>query len=280
MAGHRRGCHRHRERCAAHRRLLVGVLAPVIQYLTDCAASNLANRRLAQAGPVMSRKAAPALPTLARLTPAALQRTSVDTLSHYASSAESFWQGTRDHDVSQNVATLLRHLPAEGSHTILDLGCGPGRDLKTFRDLGHIAVGLDGARLFVEMAREHSGCEVLHQDFLDLNLPKRRFDGIFANASLFHVPSQELPRVLGDLREALKDGGTLLSSNPHGPNREGWSGNRYCCFLDLDTLRRFMTHAGFDELEHYYRPPGQPRNKQPWLASVWRRHSRTSQSDR
>ena len=128
-----------------------------------------------------------------------------------------------------------------------------------------------GAERFVEMARAHSGCEVLHQDFLALDLPERRFDGVFANAALFHVPSQELPRVLGALRAALVEDGVLFSSNPHGPNREGWSGDRYACYLDLDTYRQFLTAAGFVELEHYYRPTGRPRAEQPWLASVWRR---------
>lgn len=212
----------------------------------------------------------PALPCLATLNADELRQTSEMTLHHYDAGARSFWQGTRDHDVSQNVAALLRHLPASGSHTILDLGCGPGRDLVTFRDLGHTAVGLEGAREFVAMARQHSGCEVLHQDFLELDLPVARFDGIFANAALFHVPSQELLRVLTELQGSLRPGGVLFSSNPHGPNREGWSGERYCCYLDLDTYRQFMISAGFVELEHYYRPTGKPRHQQPWLASVWR----------
>jgi len=60
------------------------------------------------------------------------------------------------------------------------------------------------------MARAYSGCEVWHQDFLSLDLPDRRFDGIFANAALFHVPGQELPRVLRELHAALKPGGVLV----------------------------------------------------------------------
>jgi SAM-dependent methyltransferase len=106
---------------------------------------------------------------------------------------------------------------------------------------------------------------------LALDLPRHRFDGVFANASLFHVPSQELPHVLAQLWDSLNKDGVLFSSNPHGPNREGWSGDRYCCYLDLDAYRRFMTGAGFVELEHYYRPAGKPRQEQPWLASVWRK---------
>jgi SAM-dependent methyltransferase len=193
------------------------------------------------------------------------------TLADYDRRAESFWHGTRDHDVSQNIATLLRYIEAERPATLLDLGCGPGRDLKVLADLGHIAIGLEGAPRFVAMARAHSGCEVWSQDFLALDLPNARFDGVYANATLFHVPSQELPRVLGQLHACLKPGGVLFSSNPHGRNEEGWNRGCYCVYHDLEAWRRHLSAAGFEELTHYYRPTGQPRDKQPWLASAWRR---------
>lgn len=193
------------------------------------------------------------------------------TLDYYNRSAVEFREGTRDHDVSQNIAALLRHIQGAPPWRILDLGCGPGRDLATFRDLGHVAVGLDGSPALAAMAREHSGCEVWEQDFLALRLPAARFDGIFANACLFHVPAQELPRVLRELHATLKPGGVLFSSNPRGHNQEGWSGGRYGVFHDLAAWRSFLEAAGFSELEHFYRPPGLPREQQPWLASVWRR---------
>lgn len=193
------------------------------------------------------------------------------TLAHYESRAESFREGTRDHDVSQNIAALLRHIVATPPFTILDLGCGPGRDLATFKAMGHGAIGLDGAASFVAMARADTGCEVWHQDFLALALPGAFFDGIFANASLFHVPGAHLPRVLRELHAALKPGGVLFSSNPRGDNREGWSGGRYGAWHDLEAWREALVAAGFEELEHYYRPEGKPREEQPWLASVWRR---------
>ncbi len=193
------------------------------------------------------------------------------TLEHYETRAEAFRAGTRDHDVTQNIEALLRYIEGKPPFAILDLGCGPGRDLKAFSALGHEAIGLEGAPKFVEMARAESGCEVWEQDFLRLGLPPGRFDGIFANASLFHVPSQELPRVLGELRAALKPRGVLFSSNPHGSNEEGWNRGRYGAYHDPQAWRAFMTAAGFLELEHYYRPAGLPRAEQPWLASVWRR---------
>jgi SAM-dependent methyltransferase len=193
------------------------------------------------------------------------------TLAHYDQRAEDFWLGTRDHDVRQNIDALLGAIEGKAPFTILDFGCGPGRDLKAFTNLGHIAVGLEGSPRFAAMAREYSGCEVLEQDFLALDLPPARFDGVFANAVLFHVPSQALPRVLRELHAALKPGGVLFSSNPHGDNQEGWNRGRYGAYHDLETWRRHVSAAGFDELAHYYRPPGLPREQQPWLATVWRR---------
>jgi SAM-dependent methyltransferase len=203
--------------------------------------------------------------------PPELADISARTLAHYDQNAEDFRAGTQAHDVSQNLAALLRHIEGEPPFKILDLGCGPGRDLASFAALGHAATGLEGSPRFAAMAREASGCTVWQQDFLALALPAAHFDGVFANASLFHVPTRELPRVLGELRATLVPGGVLFSSNPRGANEEGWSYGRYGAFHDLERWRRYLVAAGFVELEHYYRPAGLPRAQQPWLASVWRR---------
>ena len=202
--------------------------------------------------------------------PDELERITALTLADYDQTAERFREGTRDHDVSQNIEALLRHLEGQAPQRILDFGCGPGRDLKTFTRLGHSPVGIDGSAEFVAMARADSGCEVLHQNFLALDLPPAHFDGIFANATLFHVPLSELPRVLKALHATLKPRGVLFSSNPRGDNREGWNGRRYGAYHDFDSWKRYLTDTGFVELEHYYRPAGLPREQQPWLASVWR----------
>lgn len=203
--------------------------------------------------------------------PDELERITALTLADYDQTAERFREGTRDHDVSQNIEALLRHLEGQAPQRILDFGCGPGRDLKTFTRLGHSPVGVDGSAEFVAMARADSGCEVWHQNFLALDLPPAHFDGVFANATLFHVPLSELPRVLKALHATLKPHGVLFSSNPRGDNREGWNGRRYGAYHDFDSWKRYMTDTGFAELEHYYRPAGLPREQQPWLASVWRK---------
>ncbi|WP_027467299.1 class I SAM-dependent methyltransferase [Deefgea rivuli] len=213
------------------------------------------------------------------MSPTASELTQITalTLAHYAQSAIAFRDGTAGHDVSQNIAALLRHLPstddAGGVNPlhILDFGCGPGRDLKAFTALGHCAVGLDGTSEFAQIARAETTCTVWQQDFLQLDLPTAYFDGVYANASLFHIPSAELARVLRQLHATLKTDGVLFSSNPRGNNQEGWSNGRYGAYHDLAQWRCFLNDAGFSELEHYYRPTGLPREQQPWLASVWRK---------
>jgi SAM-dependent methyltransferase len=193
------------------------------------------------------------------------------TLYDYERQAEQFFAATVDHDVSQNVAALLDAIDGAAPLAILDFGCGPGRDLKTFRGLGHEAIGLDGCAPFVDMAREHSGCEVWLQNFAELALPPGRFDGVYANASLFHVPGRLLPKVLGELFDALKPGGVLFSSNPRGNNEEGWHGMRYGSFHDYAAWEARLVAAGFLPVRHYYRPDGVPHEQQRWLASVWRK---------
>ena len=208
---------------------------------------------------------------MSQLSETELTEISRVTLGSYDGTAESFWEGTRDHDVSQNLDALLGAIPEDGALRILDFGCGPGRDLLALLERGHRPVGLDGCEAFVRMARERAGVEVLHQNFLSLDLPAESFDGVFANASLFHVPAQELPRVLAELRDCLRPGGVLFASNPRGNNAAGWNRSRYGVFHDFEHWSEYVLAAGFEEIRHYYRPDGLPREQQPWLASLWLR---------
>lgn len=198
------------------------------------------------------------------------------TIAHYDRNAERFWQGTRDHDVAQNRAALLGAIEAPGPYRILDFGCGPGRDLRYFSELGHEAIGLDGSAALAALARAHSGCEVMVQDFLDITLTYDCFDGIFANASLFHVERAALPELLRRLHASLKPRGVLFSSNPRGHDEEGVSGGRFSCFHSEPSWRRLVGAAGFVEIDHFYRPAGLPRDQQPWFATVWRKNCQIS----
>jgi 2-polyprenyl-3-methyl-5-hydroxy-6-metoxy-1,4-benzoquinol methylase len=189
------------------------------------------------------------------------------TITYYDTNADRFWEGTKDHDVPQNISALISNLPKTKPLKILDLGCGPGRDIQSFKSMGHDVVGLDASYTFCQMAAEYTGCSILHQEFEKMNLEPESFHGIFANASLFHVSKSSLNKVLKDLHAALKANGVLFSSSPRG-NTESFDGNRYGNYMEFEEYESFLTKAGFKVLTHYYRPAGKPLDQQPWLAVV------------
>ena len=192
------------------------------------------------------------------------------TIAEYQLTAESYRVGTWDHDVSQNREALIEAMP-KVSGKILDLGCGPGRDLVAFQAMGHDVTGLDATPAFVEMAKQAAGCPVWEQSFLSLDLPSDNFDGIFANASLIHVPSADMLLVLQHLYEALGDRGVLVMSMVRG-NQEGFSerptGYRYVSGWEYETLAPKLLEAKFQILRHYYRPTGVAIANQSWLVLV------------
>eukprot|EP00741_Cyanophora_paradoxa_P016514 tig00020927_g15945.t1 len=210
-----------------------------------------------------------------------LQQLSRRTLAHYDGLANEFWESTKDHDVSQNRDALLRAIAAGGREAPFDiLGPSPPppprAPTRLQDDRGHTVFGLEGSREFVRMAADIAPkAKVLHQDMLSALLPESTFDGIFANASLFHVPRRELPRVLRELRASLKPGGVLFMSNPRGDGFEGPrpEDERYGNFMDYEEWRAYALDAGLEEVEHYYRPPGVQRILQRWIAIVLRRPS-------
>lgn len=202
------------------------------------------------------------------------------TIADYGAVAEGYAAGNMNHDVSQNIEAMLAPLKGSPPFDILDVCCASGRDLLALKKLGHRPIGIDGVEQFCEMSRELSGCEVWQQSLTALELPEERFDAIFCNACLFHVPSVALPDTLRALAAALRPGGVLFCSNAHGfgEDREGWTQGRtpgtrsYVCWLSETTwVETCKAASNLNLLQSYYRPPGKPRSQQPFLATVWQK---------
>ena len=137
--------------------------------------------------------------------------------------------------------------------TVLDLGCGPGRDLDIFAADGHFATGLDLNADFVEMAsRRHN---VLHADMRALTqlFPVSTFDGIWAQASLVHLSSDDARRVLADCFQLLKPNGVFYTSVPT-TGETGWKtepdGTRWYTVWPEASFVTEIEEAGFLIMEY------------------------------
>ena len=219
------------------------------------------------------------------ITPAQIRVACAATIADYAAVAQSYSDGNANHDVSQNIQAAIRGCP--GPLDVLDLGCAGGRDACTFAANGHRVVAVAGSLAFARLtqqatsAREVSSqVEVICSSIYDLELGDRKFDVVFANAVLFHLPSAALSVVLARIATALKpDTGIFFASNAHGFGRdqEGWVRGRtmhtrsYVSWLSEATWTRMCKEAGLTLVEKFYRPPNRPRAQQPFLATAWKR---------
>ena len=199
------------------------------------------------------------------------------TIDDYDVVASAYVEANADHDVSQNVDALLLELRSsdeERELTILDLGCGGGRDVAALARRRCVVWGVDGSPAMCALAA--AACPeatILVQNFVDgLDVPAGAFDGVFANASLFHVPFEHLPSVLCRIRAALRPGGVLFASTRVSwADAEGYvegrspGGRAWVSTPSEGTWDDTVAAAGFDLLRGWHR--GDVTN---YYCTLWR----------
>ncbi len=137
----------------------------------------------------------------------------MSSISYYDKNAQDFYERTINADVQDLYQKFLKHVPKQGR--ILDAGCGVGRDSKFFLSKGYEVVAFDGSLEMVKMASNLLGKDALHMFFQDMNFPSE-FDAIWANASLLHVPYENLRKVIEGFYKALLPSGILYASFKYG----------------------------------------------------------------
>jgi SAM-dependent methyltransferase len=150
------------------------------------------------------------------------------TTAYYTQQAEAFVRETQSVDMSRLYERFLPHLPS-GAH-ILDAGCGSGRDTRAFRERGFRVTAFDASPAIAALAEAYLEMPVAVMRFQEIDWP-RRFDAIWACASLLHVSGAELPAVMRRLAHALKPGGLLYASFKYGEGEQIRNGRH---FTDLD----------------------------------------------
>ncbi len=196
------------------------------------------------------------------------------TLAYYEEKAETFFAETVDVDMAPLYARFLARVPP-GGH-ILDAGCGSGRDALAFRKLGYAVTAFEASPTLARLASDYCGMPVEVRRFQEVDW-EGRFDGIWACASLLHVPMAELPEVLGRLGRALKPDGVLYASFKYGAGEREHGGRRFTDLDEAGLADLLLMVPGFRVLETWAtgdRRPG--REDERWLNAIVARGSPTS----
>ena len=168
----------------------------------------------------------------------------MDSIDYYNKYAAKEFEETVNQDMSGIMKDFL-DLLKEGD-TILDLGCGSGRDSLSFYELGYDVTPLDASEEMCKLAEIHTGLEVLQMTFEQIDFDNV-FDGIWACASLLHTPKKELSDILTKIARALNDKGILYMSFKLG-DFEGFRGKRYFCDLTADSMTELLRDNGRFEI--------------------------------
>ena len=191
------------------------------------------------------------------------------TLNYYQTNSESFIENTVNVDVNDLYRPFLENMPSTGK--VLDAGCGSGRDTKFFLEKGFNVVAFDNSPNMVRHAAEFTGQEVLLMSFEDIEF-KDNFDGIWACASVLHVPENNISTVLSKFTDALKDSGMIYSSFKYGEN-EGIRNGRFFADYTEERFDQLLTAIPKLELIQYWKTsdlrPG--RSEEKWLNILLRK---------
>ncbi len=159
-----------------------------------------------------------------------------ETLNYYEKNADEFVKNTINADMGFNRGKFLSRIPKQGN--VLDFGCGSGRDTKIFLEMGYEVEAADGCRELCDMAARYTGIPVRQMDFLELD-EREKYDGIWACASILHLPYGELKTALAKMEAALKENGVIYTSFKYG-DFEGERNGRYFTDMTEDSVKRLV----------------------------------------
>ena len=160
-----------------------------------------------------------------------------ETIEYYEKNAQDFAASTADIEFSELQDTFLAEL--KNGASVLDFGCGSGRDTCFFRKKGYKVTALDGSAELCKIAEEKTGNPVIQMDFNDFD-EQDRYDGIWACSSILHLSRQELKQVLVHMEQALHKGGIIYTSFKYS-EFEGMRNGRYFTDFTEDSFRAFIS---------------------------------------
>ena len=184
-----------------------------------------------------------------------------NTKQYYQDNAHVFFDSTVNADMSAHYEHLLKFVPAHGR--ILDFGCGSGRDTKAFLQKGYVVEAIDGSSEMCKLASEYCGIQVKCMDFNDLSVVKK-YDAIWACASLLHISKEQMPNILMKMRDALVGGGAIYISYKYG-EYEGEINGRYFTYVTPEVFSEILSYVdGLNIIEEWFTEDTRLENNTRW----------------
>jgi SAM-dependent methyltransferase len=187
----------------------------------------------------------------------------LDSIDYYNKYASIYFENTVDLNMEEILDKFISFLPEAG--TILDLGCGSGRDSLYFINKGFDVTAMDGSEELCQLASIHIGPDVLNMQFSELDF-QQVFDGIWACASLLHTTPEQLHEILGKVSDSLNPGGVLYMSFKYG-DFQGYRNGRYFADYKIHDIEEVLeAHRDLAIIEMWKTTDFRPeREEDSWL---------------
>jgi len=187
------------------------------------------------------------------------------TKKYYTEKAQQFFDGTVTVDMDDLYQPFLDLIPAQGR--ILDAGCGSGRDTLHFKKKGYSVFAFDYSEEIVRLATDYIGEPVIQMSFDDVNFDNE-FDGIWACASILHVPKQDISGVLAKLSHSLKSNGVLYTSFKYGTTEELRKGRCFSDYTESAFQRVVDSVPSLTMIKHWKTTDVRPDRKEEYWLNV------------
>lgn len=189
------------------------------------------------------------------------------TIEYYNQNAGTYVEDTFGADMGAARERFLKHVPAGG--TIMDFGCGSGRDAKAFADAGYNVVALDGSQELCNKAHEVLNQPVICCKFQDYRA-MTKFDGVWACASLLHLSEEELTPVLHELTKSLKPGGVLYMSFKYGEFAGERNGRWFTDATEEGLSELMNSFPSLELLEQWITKDVRKNSDDTWINSIYK----------
>lgn len=201
----------------------------------------------------------------------------MDSIDYYERYGNVYFEETVNLDMEEPLERFVRYLPENAE--LLDLGCGSGRDALWLQEAGFAVTLLDGSKQMCQLAEIHTDQEVLNLTFAEMDF-QEVFDGIWACASLLHVPENEIDSIMGKVADALKPGGFLYMSFHYGDEQEFRGKRFYHDYTERSVKKLLDRQPDLELLETWVsRDVRENASHKDWLNVIAKKHGDLEEMD-